>query len=118
MAKKKLGVGANCTIPMKFLHPLKVIADKYPNQTAHSVMENCLCVGRDQKKIRNQEKDVVIFRHDDLPNKVIYCVLKWLKVNVKGAAEHFFEETMPTLKILEDGNTLEEEQQQEIPQEV
>ena len=118
MTKKKLGVGAKCTILMKFLHPSKVIADKYPNQTAHSVMENCLCVGRDQKKIRNQEKDVVIFCHDDLPNKVIYCVPKWPKVNEEGAAEHFFEETMPTPNIPDDGNTLQEEQQQEIPQEV
>ena len=41
--KTKLGIGAQCSIANKYLHPGKLITDKYPNQTAQSKFgELCL----------------------------------------------------------------------------
>ena len=74
---------------------------------AQDVLENCLCSGRGRKRIRNVEKEVLFFRHDDLPGEEIYCVPKFAKVIEEGSPDN-----------AEDPNQIEEEQPREIPQEV
>ena len=45
-----LGIGTKCTVKTKYVHPAKTVSDKYPNYTAHSVMENLLTI---QTEIKN-----------------------------------------------------------------
>lgn len=119
--KKKLGVGAKCTIKNKYLHPKKVISEKYPNQTAQSQLEDCVCIKKGTKEIRRKDAEVAFFRHDDLPNAEIYCIPRWAKVVEEGPAEHFFEKDGEQ-NNQGDGaaaaNTEEDNEGEEIPNEV
>ena len=63
------------------------MSDQYPNQTAQSELENCLCIRKGVTAIRNKEAEVVYFRHDDFPDKEVCCVARWAKVTEEGAAE-------------------------------
>ena len=63
--KKKLGVGAKCSCYTKYLHPAKVVSERYVNQLVNNVAKNLLCI-RKEKKIVNRVKSMcVVFRHDD-----------------------------------------------------
>ena len=118
--KKKLGIGAKCSIKNKYLHPKKLVADQYPNQTAQSELEDCVCIKKGVTAIRRKEVDVVYFRHDDFPNKELYCVPRWVRVTEEGAAAHFFDGDGDIGNQGEggDANAQEEEAPEEIPHEV
>ena len=89
--KKKLGVGAKCNIANKYLHPGKTIADRYPNQTAQSRLDNAVCYKMGLMKIRKKEVEVAFFRHGDFENVQIYCVPRWARIVEEGSAIDFFD---------------------------
>lgn len=70
--KKNLGIGAKCSTLMRFLHPRLDIIEKYPNASSNQRLEDLLAIKRDQKKVNGKEQNVVIFRHDEFPNKELY----------------------------------------------
>ena len=120
MAKKRKGIGANCTVLLKFLHSKKDINEKFPNRTAQDRLENCIIIGLGEKSIRNAETQVMLFRHDEFPDKQLYCVPRYAKVIEEGPAEHLFEGHDRTEDT--DGEILvtvaEEDWRREIPIEV
>ena len=91
MPKKHLGVGAQCSVANKYLHPAKVIADRYPNATAHSRVDKLLVVDIGKRMVNKKEQSVINFRHDDFENTAVYCVKRWARIETEGAPEHFFE---------------------------
>jgi len=90
-SKKRCGVGAKCTVLTKYMHPAKLIDEKYPNRTAHHKVENLVAIREDTKKVSQREQCVFVFRHDDFPDKELHCVRRWCKVIEEGAEEHLFE---------------------------
>ena len=90
--KKKLqvGVGAECSVLIKYLHPRKVIQEKYVNTTSASRLEGLVAISTTTRMINKKPRTVIIFRHDDIPNKEIYCAKKFCGVKKEGAAEDFF----------------------------
>ena len=93
MARQKLrcGIGAKCSVKTKYMHPAKVIDDKYPNRTAHHVMEGLVALRVETKKVNRKEQQVFVFRHDDFQDNELHCVKQWCKVMEEGAEEHLFE---------------------------
>ena len=89
--KKCVGVGANCSVLLKYMHPAKTISDKYPNTTARQRIENLVALRQETKIVKRKQQRVIVFRHDDFLEVEIYCVRRWVKVMVEGAPEHFFE---------------------------
>ena len=90
--KKRLGIGAQCSVLSKYMHPAKTISDKYPNRTANHRIENLLCVKEDTKNVKRRQQRVIVFRHDDFEGVEIYCVRRWVKVIEEGAEEHLFQQ--------------------------
>ena len=89
--KKCLGVGAQCSVLTKYMHPTKFVNEKYPNRTTHSRINNLICIGEDNKLVNKKQQGVITFRHDNFEGTVIYCVRRWVKVLQEGATEHFFK---------------------------
>ena len=73
MPNKRLGVGAQCSVANKYHHPTKVIADRYPNATAHSRVDKLVVIGSGKRKVNKKEQVVVNFYHHDFDAWCIVC---------------------------------------------
>ena len=89
--KKWLGVGAECTVSLCFLHPKDKIAEKIPNQTKAQKLLVLVVQERVEKPIRRKATQCVMFRHEDFGGQVLRCMEKYVKVDVEGPKETFFD---------------------------
>jgi hypothetical protein len=89
---KRLGIGATVTVYARFLHPSRDIQAFYgENGFDKRKVENCIVIGRDYKRINQRNNvNVVLLRHDDFPNKVIYAATTIVKLTKPGDASHYF----------------------------
>ena len=81
----RLGIGAQCTVNVNYLHPAKLMSETYPNKTAHSIVENLLVIKKYTRKVNKSQQYVVIFLHDYLNTAEVYCVKQWGKVTNEGS---------------------------------
>ena len=113
MTKKKHGVGAVCRVLMRFIHPSKLIRDKYPNRTEQQKLGELTVIRQEVKTVNRKPQMCIIMRHDIWPNKELYCVKRWVKVMSEGSPSDFFdtveatvpEEGVPPNSIDEDDET-------------
>ena len=90
--KKQHGVGAVCTVLLKYLHPGIYISEKFNNYKKADRLENCLAYKQEIKTVNKKNQLVILLRHDDHPNVELYAVKRWVKVITEGAPEHVFVE--------------------------
>ena len=111
MAKKKIGIGAVCRTFMKFIHPSKLIRDKFPNRIDQDKLGEMIAIRQEVKRVNHKDQMCIIMRHDFWPNQELHCVKRWVKVMEEGAAADFFDapptvtpedEAVPTPNITED----------------
>ena len=88
--KKQLGVGAECTISLCFLHPKDKIVEKIPNQTKAQKISVLVVQEGVEKPIRCKAMLCVVFRHEDFGGQLLWCMEKYVKVDVEGPKETFF----------------------------
>ena len=89
--KKRLGVGAECTVSLCFLHPKDKIAEKIPNQTKAQKLLVLVVQERVEKPIQHKTTQCVMFRHEDFGGQLLWCMEKYLKVDLEGPKETFLE---------------------------
>ena len=89
--KKRLGVGAECTVSLRFLHPKDKIAEKIPNQTKSQKLSVLVVQEQMEKPIRRKATQCVVFRHEDFSGQLLWCMEKYIKVDVEGPKETFFD---------------------------
>ena len=89
--KKRLGVGAECTVSLRFLHPKDKIAEKIPNQTKSQKLSVLVVQERMEKPIRRKAMQCVVFQHEDFGGQLLWCMEKYVKVDVEGPKETFFD---------------------------
>ena len=85
MTKKKHGVRAVCRVLMRFIHPSKLIRDKYPNRTEQQKLGELTAIRQEVKTVNRKPQMCIIMRHDIWPNKEVYCVKRWVKVMNEGS---------------------------------
>ena len=61
LTKKDLGVGAECEVGIRYLHPKNIIASKIPNPTKGFKLTGLIVQGKEPQKICNIEKICIIF---------------------------------------------------------
>ena len=87
--KKRVGIGAECTVSLRFLHPKNKVKATIPNQTSTQKISSLIVQLKEKKTIRREEKDCIIFWHEDF-NEPIWCLSSYVKVDVEGPEETFF----------------------------
>ncbi len=89
MPKLKHGVGAECSIFTRFIHPSATIRAKYKNlEKAHR--SNVTLVGVEEKIVRKKEQKCYTFQSDAFGDEIMYAVKKHLVVVKEGPSEKFF----------------------------
>ena len=58
---KRLGVGASCTVKLRFLHPKNQVKDKIPNQTSSQQLTGLIVQSNVEKIIHKVNKDCIMF---------------------------------------------------------
>ncbi|KAL7578819.1 hypothetical protein ACA910_016040 [Epithemia clementina (nom. ined.)] len=89
--KKHLGVGAKCTVGLRYLHPKDKISQVIPNQTSSQKLTGLLVVGKELKPIRREPNECIVFRHEDFHNQPLWCVRNYVSINEEGPGQSFFE---------------------------
>ena len=90
--KKRLGVGANCTVLIKYLHPAKYIDETYVNYDKKKRLDNCTAYHQEVRMVNRKEPVVILLHHDDHTDQEIYACRCWVKVVTEGAIEHTFND--------------------------
>ena len=86
MTKKKHGVGAVCRTFMRFIHPSKLIRDKFPNSTHQQKLGELIAIRQEVKTVNRN-----VMRHNLWPNQELYSVKMWVKVRSEGVNYDFFD---------------------------
>ena len=87
--KKHVGIGAEYTVSLHFLHPKNKVKETIPNQTSTQKLSGLIDQSKEKKTICCEEKDCIVFQHEDF-NEPIWCLSSHIKVDVKGPEEWFF----------------------------
>jgi len=95
MASKRLGVGATCEALLQCLKPRKYLKDAYPNPEKGQRLSGLIAIKTDIKRVSKKDQVCVVFRHDEFPNKEIFCVKRWVKVITEGDPRQLFVEERP-----------------------
>ena len=86
MTKLKLqnGIGARCSVIARFLHPRRLIKERYPNYTFDKRIGGLLVARREQKQVNHRIQQCLVFQHDDFNDQELYAVEKYGRVTEKG----------------------------------
>ena len=79
-------VGATPTVLKKFLHPKKVIGDRYASIGPQERINDLVVVRKGTKPIKSKPKTVIFFCHYGFPNNYIYILERYYKF-LKGGKE-------------------------------
>ena len=89
--KKRQGVGAKCSVLLKYLHPAKYFSEKFVNYSKKERLEECVAFRQEVRTVNRKEQVVILLRHDDHAEQDIYACRRWVKVVEEGAVEHMFD---------------------------
>ena len=91
MAKKKeCAIGARCSVLLKYMHPAKVIGEKFPQFVNGRKLENLLVIRQELKTVRRKEQVSVVFCHGDFEGIELHCAKRWVHVTQEGHPDQLF----------------------------
>ena len=85
-----LGVGATCEVILKHLKPNKYIKFVYPNPEPGQRLGGLVAFKKEVRRINKKEQICIVFRHDEFPNKELFCVKRWVRVTAAGDPTQLF----------------------------
>ena len=88
--KKRLGVGAVCTVITRLLHPREVVTEKYPNAGHSSKTEELKVIRKEVKVVNRRDQECVVMHHPDLVDVELYAVVRYCSVTTEGPCSEFF----------------------------
>ena len=89
------GIGAKCSVLVKFLHPNKLVKDVIKNPTKGQKEFDLIIVRRDEKVVNRRKQTVVVLRSDDTKwrNEEVYCCERYATVLKEGDVADIFTDT-------------------------
>ena len=75
--------------------------EKYPNAIARDRLEELVAVKKDTMKVNHRDQMCIIFRHDDFPGDLLYCVERYCHTATEGLEADIFDPTQAIVPIAE-----------------
>jgi hypothetical protein len=88
---KRLGIGATCSIGVRYLHPKRLLNERFLSTTPKQCLSGLLSLQKESKKLNGKNQCCVVFRHDDYPNIELFCQERWCKVDQEGPKNSLFD---------------------------
>ena len=86
--KKRVGIGAVCTVKSRMLHPRKLILEKLENETFNGTMKGLIAVKQHDKTLM-KKFDIVFFKHPTFSEQIIHAAKYWVKIETEGSPVNF-----------------------------
>ena len=90
--RKHLGVGASCTVKLRFLHPKNLVKDKIPNQSSSQQLTGLIVQSKAEQVICKVKKDCIVFRQEDFGGQLVWALQRYVQVDIQGPEQSFFEQ--------------------------
>ena len=90
--RKRLCVGASCTVKLRFLHPKNQVKDKIPNQSSSQQLTGLIVQSKAEKIICKVNKDCIGLRHEDFGGQLVWALQRYVQVDIQGLEQSSFEE--------------------------
>ena len=114
--QKRLGVGASCTISVRFLQPKNKVKEVIHNQTASQKLSGLIVQGKEEKTIWKTGKECVVFHHEDFGGQLIWALQRYVSLDVEGPPESFFEAEGGAAAVAPTGEAQQQQQAQQQAQ--
>ena len=89
--KKRLGVGARCTVLFKRLHPKDVVVAKFPNYGAQDRLDDLVVTKKEQVTRKGHSYPAIFFSSKSFPDKSsLYTCTRYAVVKEEGDPIGFF----------------------------
>ena len=86
------------------------MCQKYPNVVARERLGDLIVIRCEVKKVNQQDKQCIIFRHNDFDNQEIYCAERYARVLTEGSEVDFFTGVPVGVEVTEEVKEGEEEE--------
>ena len=86
----RIGKEAKVSILINYLHPSRLVRDKYPNPLPGQRLEGCTVVGQGSRRISGGHQEAYVVRHPDFGDNDLYATKRWFKVIEEGPDEFIF----------------------------
>ena len=90
MAPLRLGVGAICSVKLKYLHPRRVVESLYSNAAHDTVVRDMIVLKEETKTVNSKKQVVVVLRHESFTPHDVYAVKRWCTVSIEGPESEVF----------------------------
>jgi len=67
--KKRRVVGASCSALIHYLHPDKLIADRYPNKGKRDALSGIIITKREARRVTRRKQLYIFMEHEDFKDK-------------------------------------------------
>ena len=88
--KKRRGIGASCSVLIRYLYPSNLVSERYPNKDKCDALGGIIITKRDVRRFTRRGQLFIFMKHEDFKDKELHCVQRWVIVDTEGSDVHFF----------------------------
>jgi hypothetical protein len=94
--KKQQGVGAHCSVLLKYLHLKQKINEVIPLNARRNKQEldECVVVSRETRNIKRKPKICIVLKHESFSDNHIYCAERYASSIAESLEETVIHITM------------------------
>ena len=89
--KLRRGKHAEVSVLLKYLHPQKLVNDKFPNRTATSKIDKAIVVRCEEKKVTRKQQLCCVLTHESFPDNEVHCVERYARVTKEGPEDYLYD---------------------------
>ena len=93
LQQKRRGVGASCSFVLHFIHPSKLIFDRYTNKEKFDTLGWLVITRRDAIRVTRREQLCIFMKHEDFVHHELHSAQKWVIVVREGSEVHAFKDS-------------------------
>ena len=90
------GVGARCSVLVRYLHPSNKVAERFPNAIASDRINDLTVLRREEKSRNGRTYQGIVFATPSIPNEEVWCAQRYCRVLDQGPPDDFFDDARPS----------------------
>ena len=91
LQNKILDKGASFSVLLPFLHPAKLIYDRYPNKYKRGALGGISITWREVIRFTIRDHLCIFVKHKDLVYHELHCVQRWVRFIIEVSETHVFK---------------------------
>ena len=102
---KRAGVGAKCSVIIRFVHPSREVSKVIQNSSANERLNDLLLIKEDRRNVNHRESTCYVFRHEKFESIELYAAKRLVKIEVEGPEDGFFGKVHDSSTTISNVNT-------------